>query len=87
MVLKRTVLLSANCKSNLLGAGVFGDGLGAFRDGVFGQFSGEEEPDGGLDFPGSDGGPLVVVGQFGSLSSDTLEEIVDERIHDAHGFG
>ena len=87
MVLKRTVLLSANCKSNLLGAGVLGDGLGAFRDGVFGQFSGEEEPDGGLDLPGSDGGPLVVVGQFGSLGSDTLKEIVDERVHDAHGLG
>ena len=87
MVLKRTVLLSANCKSNLLGAGVLGDGLGAFRDGVFGQFSGEEEPDGSLDLPGSDGGPLVVVGQFGSLGSDTLEEIVDERVHDAHGLG
>ena len=87
MVLKRTVLLSANCKSNLLGAGVLGNSLGSFRDGVFGQFSGEEEPDGGLDLPGSDGGPLVVVGQFGSLSSDTLEEIVDEGVHDAHGLG
>ena len=73
--------------NNLLGAGVLGDGLGAFRDGVFGQFSGEEEPDGGLDLPGCDGGPLVVVGQFGSLGSDTLEEIVDERVHDAHGLG
>ena len=54
---------------------------------MFGQFSGEEEPDGGLDLPGSDGGPLVVVGQFGSLGSDTLEEIVDEGVHDAHGLG
>ena len=72
---------------NLLGAGVLGDGLGTFRDGVFGQFSGEEEPDGSLDLPGSDGGPLVVVGQFGSLGSDTLKEIVDERVHDAHGLG
>jgi hypothetical protein len=87
VVLKRTVLLSANCKSNLLGAGVLGNSLGSFRDGVFGQFSGEEEPDGGLDLPGSDGGPLVVVGQFGSLGSDTLEEIVDEGVHDAHGLG
>ena len=44
-------------------------------------------PDGGLDLPGGDGGPLVVVGQFGSLGSDTLEEIVDERVHDAHRLG
>ena len=72
---------------DLLGAGVLGDGLGTFRDGVFGQFTGEEEPDGGLDLPGGDGGPLVVVGQTGSLSSDTFEDIVDEGVHDAHGLG
>ena len=54
---------------------------------MFGQFTGEEEPDGSLDFPGGDGGPLIVVGQFGSLGSNTLEEIIDERVHDAHGFG
>ena len=71
----------------LLGAGIFGNSLGTLRDGVFGQFTGEKEPDGSLDLPGGDGGPLVVVGQFGSLSSDTLEEIVDEGVHDAHGLG
>ena len=54
---------------------------------MFGQFTGEEEPDGGLDLPGGDGGPLVVVGQFGSLGSDTLKEVVDEGVHDAHGLG
>ena len=40
-----------------------------------------------MDFPGGDGGPLVVVGQFGSLGSDTLEEIIHKGVHDAHGFG
>ena len=73
--------------SSLLGAGVLGDGLGTFRDGVLGQFTGEEEPDSGLDLPGGDGGPLVVVGQTGSLGGDTFEDIVDEGIHDAHGLG
>ena len=72
---------------DLLGAGVLGDGLGAFRDGVLGQFTGQQKPDGGLDLPGGDGGPLVVVGQTGSLSSDTFEDIVDEGVHDAHGLG
>ena len=72
---------------DLLGAGVLGDGLGTLRDGVFGQFTGEEEPDGGLDLPGGDGGPLVVVGQTGSLGSDTFEDIVDKGVHDAHGLG
>ena len=80
--------MSANCKlSNLLGAGVLGDGLGAFRDGVLGQFTGEEEPDSGLDLPGGDGGSLVVVGQTGSFSSNTFEDIIDKRVHDAHGLG
>ena len=54
---------------------------------MFGQFTGEEEPDGSLDLPGGDGGPLVVVGQAGSFSSDTLKDIVDEGVHDAHGLG
>merc|ERR1711946_54109 len=40
-----------------------------------------------LDFPGGDGGPLVVVGQTGSLSSDPLKDVVDEGVHDAHGLG
>merc|ERR1719400_139360 len=79
--------LQWSSSNKLLGAGIFGDGLGSLRDSVFGQFTGEKEPDGGLDLPGSDGGPLVVVGQFGSLGSDTLKEIIDERVHDAHGFG
>ena len=86
MVLKRTVFHDSQVK-NLLGAGVFGDGLGSFRYGVLSQFTGEEEPDGGLDLPGGDGGPLVVVGQAGSFSSDTLKDIVDEGVHDAHGLG
>lgn len=54
---------------------------------MLGQFSGEEEPDSGLDFPGGDGGPLVVVGQTGSLGSDPLKDIVDKGVHDAHGLG
>ena len=73
--------------TDLLGAGVLGDGLGALRDGVLGQFTGEEEPDGGLDLPGGDGGPLVVVGQAGRFGGDTFEDIVDEGVHDAHGLG
>ena len=54
---------------------------------MLGQFTREEKPDGGLDLPGGDGGPLVVVGQAGSFSSDTFEDIVDEGVHDAHGLG
>ena len=86
MVLKRTFELWYSAQ-NLLGAGVLGDGLGTFRNGVFGQFTGEEEPDGGLDLPRGDGGSLIVVGQAGRFGGDTFEDIVDERVHDAHGLG
>ena len=91
VVLKKTDCLSQmyrtaveNC---LLGAGVLGDSLGALRDGVLGQFTGEEQPDGGLDFPGGDGGPLVVVGKTGGLGGNALKDVVHEGVHDGHGLG
>ena len=53
---------------------------------MLGKFSGQQQPDGGLDLPGGDGRPLVVVRELGGLSSDPLEDVVDERVHDAHGL-
>merc|ERR1712198_821622 len=79
--------LGKGLHDELLGRGVLCDGFGALRDGVLGQFTREEEPDSSLDFPGGDGGPLVVVGQTGSLSSDPLEDVIDKGVHDAHGLG
>ena len=72
---------------SLLGAGVLGDGLGTLRDGVLGQLTGQEKPDRGLDLPGGDGGPLVVVGQTGGLGGDPGEDVVDKGVHDGHGLG
>ena len=54
---------------------------------MLGKLTREEEPDSSLDFTRGDGGPLVVVGQTGSLSSDSLKEIIDKAVHDAHGLG
>ena len=71
----------------LLGAGVLGDSLGALRDGVLGELTREEEPDSGLDLAGGDGGPLVVVSESAGLGGDSLEQVVDERVHDGHGLG
>ena len=70
----------------LLAARVLSHGLGPFADGVFAQFSGEVKADGGLDLAASDGVLLVVVGQARGLGGDALEDVVDERVHDAHGF-
>ena len=72
---------------NLLGAGILGDSLGALRDGVLGELNREEEPDSSLDLTRGDGGPLVVVSESAGLSGDSLEQIVDERVHNAHGLG
>ncbi len=86
MALKRAVL-KEKIGDNLHGAGVLGHCLGAFRHGVLGQLTGQKQTDGRLDFAASDGRTLVVVGKTGRLSSDALENVVDEAVHDGHGFG
>uniref|UniRef100_A0A671TM57 Histone H2B n=1 Tax=Sparus aurata TaxID=8175 RepID=A0A671TM57_SPAAU len=60
--------------------------LGSLRHGVLGQFTGQQQADGGLDLPGGDGGALVVVSQTGGLTGDALENVTDEGVHDAHGL-
>ena len=70
----------------LLAAGVLGDGLGSLAHGVLGQLTGQKETDGGLDLPGGDGGPPVVVGQTACLCCNALEDVVHEGVHDGHGL-
>ncbi|XP_040612132.1 uncharacterized protein LOC110340207 [Mesocricetus auratus] len=70
-----------------LGAGVLGDGLGALGHGVLGQLPGQQQAHGRLDLPGRDGRALVVMRQARGLARDALEDVVDERVHDAHGLG
>ncbi|CAG6010663.1 unnamed protein product [Menidia menidia] len=74
-------------KHGFFTSGVLGDGLGALGHGVLGQFPGQQQAHGGLDLPGGDGGPFVVVSQAGSLRGDALEDVVHEGVHDAHGLG
>jgi len=71
----------------LLGGSVLGDGLGTLRDGVFGEFTREEESAGRLDLPGGDGGFLVDLGKAGSFTADAVKDVAHERVHDRHGFG
>ena len=87
VALKRASWFIAGEGYCLLGAGILGDSFSSLRDGVLGQLSWQEEPDSSLDLPGGDGGPLVVVGELAGLSGDPLEQVVDERVHDAHGLG
>ena len=71
---------------SLLGACVLGDGLGSFGHGVLGQLSREKQTNSSLDFSAGDGGSTVVVSQTGSLGSNTLEDVIDEGVHDGHGL-
>ena len=73
------------CPRPRLGGGELGDSLGALRDGVLGEFTGEDESDSGLDLAGGEGMLLVVSDELGGLEGDLLEDVVDERVHDLHG--
>ena len=48
------------------------------------ELAGQQQTDGGLDLAARDRRALVVVSETGGLGGDTLEDVVHERIHDAH---
>ena len=79
------VLLVRAKSCRLLGALVLGDGLGSFGDGVLGEFTGEDETDGGLDLAGGHGLALVVHDETSCFTGDTPEGVTDEGVQDAHG--
>ena len=72
---------------HLLGGSVLGDGLGALRHGMLGQFTWQEQPDSCLDLPRGDGGTFVVMSQARSLSCNTFKDVIHERVHDGHSLG
>ena len=51
-----------------------------------GEFSWEDELDGGLDFAGGEGSPFVEPDEFGAFGGDSVEGVVDEGVHDVHGL-
>ena len=53
---------------------------------MLGQFARQQQPDGGLDLSTADGRALVVVREPRRLAGDPLEDVVHERVHDAHGL-
>ena len=67
------------------GAGVLGDGLGALGHSVFRQLPGQQQPHRSLHLSAGDGGALVVLSQPGRFCGNSLEQVVHERVHDAHG--
>ena len=61
-----------------------GHSLGSLRDSMLGKFTREHETDRSLDLTGRKGGLLVVSGKLSSLASNALEDVINERIHNAH---
>ncbi|WZZ21702.1 hypothetical protein YC2023_123089 [Brassica napus] len=60
--------------------------LGSLRDSVLRQLSRQHKPHRGLNLPRSDGRLLVVPRKLGTLTSELLEDVVDEAVHDPHRF-
>lgn len=50
------------------------------------ELSGEHESNGGLDLSRGKGLLLVVSNELDGLLSDSVKDIVDERVHDPHGL-
>ena len=65
---------------------IFGDCFSSFRNGVSGEFSGEDQFNCGLNLSWWQGSSLVESDQLGSFSGDSVKGVVNERVHDVHGF-
>ncbi len=50
------------------------------------ELTGKHKTDSGLDLSGRKGCLLVVGSKLSSLGSDTLEDIVDEGVHNGHSL-
>ena len=83
---KSTVVLCVETARRLFGRCVLRDGLGSLAHGVLGQLTGQKQTDCCLDFSARDGRASVVVCQTGSFCGNTLEDVVDEGVHDRHGL-
>ncbi len=53
---------------------------------MLGEFSWEEELYCSLDFSGGEGSSFVVSDQLGGFEGDSFKQVVDEGVHDVHGF-
>jgi len=51
---------------------------------IFGYWVNDSRTHSGLNLPKSGGVPLVV-GKAEGLGGDPLEDVIDDRVHDAHG--
>ena len=69
-----------------LGGSVLGNSLGSLRDGVLRKLTREKKSDGSLNFSGRKSLLLVVSDELDGLLSDSVKDIINERVHDTHGL-
>ena len=77
------ILISLSTEKKLVG-GELGHGLGSLGNGVLGELTRKSKSDSGLNLSAGQGLLLVVSGEFTGLGAYTLEDVVDERVHDRH---
>ena len=83
--LKRAVYLGRRLYG-LAAACVLRNCFRAFAYSVFCKFSGQQKTDGRLNLSTGDRRTLVVMSQTRGLAGDPSKYIVDEAVHDRHGF-
>ena len=71
---------------DLFRACVFSDSLCAFTDRVFGQFTWQQKSHWCLDFATRYCRATIVIWELGWLIGDSLKDVIDKRVHDAHGL-
>jgi len=69
-----------------LGGGELGNGLGPLGHGMLGKLTGKHESDGSLDLTRRESCLLVVRRELSGLAGNALEDVIDERIHNAHAL-
>ena len=69
---------------HLLRASVLGHSFGSFAHGMLREFSWQQKTNGSLHFARRNGPLLIVMRQSWRFASNSFEDIVHERIHDAH---
>jgi hypothetical protein len=67
--------------------GVLGDGLGPLGHGVLGELTGQDQADRRLYLARAERALLVIAHELAGLVGDIVEDVGDERVHDAHALG
>ena len=69
-----------------LSRGKLGDSFGTLGYSMLSKLTGEHQTYSSLNLSGRESRLLIVSGKLSSLGGDTLEDIIDEGVHDGHSL-